>query len=100
MKKMTVKMPEVAMCGVSECAYNNGELCCAHAITVGDMDNPQCDTYLNSDTHVKASNPIPAGVGACKVSACYHNKEFSCMADSIEVDHGSDPADCMTFKKR
>jgi hypothetical protein len=100
MTKMVIEMPEVAMCAVTKCAYNIEDACCAHAITIGDKENPRCDTYLGGKKHVSSPGSLPAGVGACKVDVCFHNKDFECMADCIQVDHASHSADCITFKRR
>lgn len=100
MKKMTIEMPEVSMCGVEECAYNEGKKCCAHAITIGDLQNPRCDTFFNSKSQIHMACSMSAGVGACKVSSCAHNTALECTAAKIQVDHGRDPADCKTFKKQ
>lgn len=97
--KLTIVMPDVRACSVTECAYNGEGDCHARAITVGDGIHPACDTFCPSDTHVGAPSH-PAGVGACKVSACVHNRDLECEAEAIQVDHHNAHADCITFEQR
>jgi len=91
----TIKMPVVSECVIAECAYNANKSCHAIAITIGDGDRPMCDTFFKSPKHggIKAT----AGVGACKVSACCHNTDFECGADSIQVGNEKNLGKCMTF---
>lgn len=95
--KLTVLVPEVAGCTVDRCAYNAGGACHARAITVGDGDHPRCDTYLAHGAHTRATGK--AGVGACKVTACRHNRELECEAEAIHVSTHSGHADCLTFAR-
>jgi hypothetical protein len=97
--KLTVVMPEVRACAVSECAYNAEGDCHAKAITIGDGAHPACDTFCPSDGHV-TSGSTRAGVGACKVAACVHNQDLECTAATIQIDHHRGHADCMTFEPR
>lgn len=94
--QITVDMPVVSECAVTECAYNNSQACHAKAITVGDGANPGCDTYLGSASHTRRSSGT-AGVGACKVSHCKHNDDFECQAESINVGFESSQVHCLTF---
>ncbi|AOS97162.1 hypothetical protein AUP74_01731 [Microbulbifer aggregans] len=87
-------MPEVAKCAISQCAYNTDSSCHARAITIGDGDNPGCDTYFRNKKHTRSNRS--AGVGACKVSACNHNEDFECCADSIDVGEQGGEVKCMT----
>jgi len=92
----SVEMPVVTECAVRECAYNVDEHCHARAITIGDGLNPACDTFVRSPEHydeVKA-----AGVGACKVSTCVHNRNLECEASSIRIGYQDDRPKCMTFR--
>jgi hypothetical protein len=94
-----IEMPLVTECAVRECAYNSGQHCHARAITIGDGLHPACDTFVLSREHcddgVKA-----AGVGACKVSTCVHNRHLECEAPSIRVGYHDDHPDCMAFAER
>jgi hypothetical protein len=92
-------MPKVVQCEVEDCAYNQDSECHALAITIGDIDNPMCDTYCPGTG--KGGDPTSlAGVGACKVTICAHNKAFECGMRTITVGwKGNDP-DCLSFKKR
>ncbi|GAA5524794.1 hypothetical protein Maes01_01353 [Microbulbifer aestuariivivens] len=87
-------MPEVSKCVISQCAYNADESCHARAITVGDGDNPDCDTYFHNSSHTHSHRT--AGVGACKVATCDHNQDLECCADSIEVGEQEGEVRCMT----
>lgn len=97
--KFTIEMPDVASCGVERCAYNVEGGCHAKAITVGDGIHPGCDTFTLSQRH-SAGEVVSAGVGACKVAICKHNRELECEARSIrvDVDEDKDEAACVTFE--
>ncbi len=99
MKMLSIEMPLVGGCSVSECVYNLDQSCHARAITVGDGVSPGCDTYFNNRVHAKEKQRT-AGVGACKVSACQHNNDFECGADSIQVSHVGADVNCVTFLPR
>ena len=96
--KITLEMPRVGACKVSECAYNRDQACHARAITIGDTSVPKCDTFFASGDHCKARDV--AGVGSCKVSGCMHNEDFECSAENIRVDHSGSDVLCMTFERR
>ena len=93
-------MPKVTECTVSDCAYNNNQVCKTIAITVGDSSGKQkCDTFFQSAVHGGIQD-ITAGVGACKISDCSFNKELECSAEKIRVGFEDGEADCLTFEKR
>jgi hypothetical protein len=97
--RVTLEMPAVLTCDVSECAYNVEAACHARAITIGDGVHPGCDTFLRGSarhTH-RGEN---AGVGACKVTGCRHNDDFECTAVSIGVGMERGSVNCMTFEAR
>lgn len=94
-----MKMPKVKECQVERCAYNQGKMCHALAITVGDDDEPRCDTFFeNAEKGGERSGS--AGVGACKVATCEHNQGFECHASAIQVGMMHDEAECLTFEPR
>lgn len=97
--KVTIDMPHVLTCEVTECAYNDGQACHARAITVGDGVHPGCDTFFVDDVHVRDVTVV-AGVGACKVSACRHNRDYQCRTEAIRVGVHEQHGDCMTFDPR
>lgn len=104
MKTLSISMPVLQNCSVSECAYNVENGCHAKAITIGDNDIPACDTYLcisapAGGSHV-SDHSHPAGVGACKVDVCRHNKDYECMAEAISVGHRIDLISCLTYAPR
>ena len=94
----TLELPQVSECVVRACAYNAGGNCHARAITVGDGVHPGCDTFVESTRH--CDGEAPAGVGACKVSVCIHNRDLECTADAIRVGYHGDHPDCLTFQSR
>ncbi|MCZ7680602.1 MAG: DUF1540 domain-containing protein [Sandaracinaceae bacterium] len=94
--KFVIDMPNVASCAVRQCAYNVDGSCHAKAITVGDGVQPGCDTYLRSRRHTETA--AHAGVGACKVEACRHNRDLECAAGSIRVDRRGGNPSCVTFE--
>lgn len=99
MDKITIEMPKVKKCSVEDCGYNNGCACHAKAITVGDYENPGCDTFLDSQNHAKETHRN-AGVGACKVEICQYNDDFECSADKISVGFRDGKINCLTFKAK
>jgi hypothetical protein len=97
--KITIEMPQVSACEVTECAYNVERGCHARAITIGDDVHPGCDTFFTSTKHASHYKKT-AGVGACKVSGCTFNEEFECMADAIEVGFQGGDINCLTYTPR
>lgn len=96
MKKLTIEMPLVSQCDVNNCGFNVNHTCHAKAITIGDLENPGCDTFFEASRHNKETKRI-AGVGACKVSACKYNNDFECNADAIAVGFSKHKINCLTF---
>ncbi len=77
--QIALEMPDVA-----ECAYNVDKHCHARAITIGDGDNPGCDTFLTASHHTRNANRV-AGVGACKVVNCRYTSVITSAWDSSRV---------------
>jgi len=96
--KVRNEMPAVGSCEVTQCAYNVSKNCHARAITVGDAQNPNCDTYLGIPQRSRETQRI-AGVGACKVTGCKFNDDFECSAESILVGYRGTRINCLTFSK-
>jgi hypothetical protein len=99
MNKITIEMPMVSKCMVSECSYNSSSKCHARAITIGDSIHPGCDTFLAGASHTKQAKLV-AGIGACKTASCKHNEDLECMAESVQVGMVRSEANCMTFAMR
>jgi len=97
--KVTNEMSPVRQCGVTNCAYNVTRSCHAKAITVGDSDNPGCDTFFEHKGHNRETLRI-AGVGACKVASCKFNDDFECTAESINIGRAGIGANCLTYARR
>ena len=97
--KMTLNMPIVTTCKVSDCAYNLNDMCSARAITIGNGVHPGCDTFFSNNTHTHQYNEL-TGVGACKVSTCVHNAEFECSAENIVVGRNKSGICCLTYELR
>ena len=95
--KLNVLVPEVSSCGVAGCCYNAEASCHARAITIGDGSNPGCDTYMAAARHT--SDRTQAGVGACKVTVCKHNRDYECQAEAIRVEMRRGEAGCVTFER-
>lgn len=91
-------MAEVAECTVPECVYNRGSRCFARAITVGNGEHPECDTFYSSHNHTPKHAQL-AGVGACKVHECVHNRDYNCDAQRIYVGYRDNEISCLTFRK-
>ena len=99
MNEMKIEMPLISQCTVESCSYNVNHGCHAKAITIGDLDNPGCDTYFNGHEHCTEKTRT-AGVGACKVSACQHNSDFECSAATIKVGFSNENIQCLTYKTK
>lgn len=99
MKHMTLDMPIVSACLVSECAYNVNNNCHARAITIGNSLHAGCDTFFERSGHTKAAART-AGVGACKSTNCMHNEDLECMADTIQVNRSGQEVNCITYSAR
>ncbi len=41
---------------------------------------------------------MTAGVGACKMSKCSHNKDYECIAQSVTVGMQKGQPDCLTYE--
>lgn len=93
---VTVDLPDVSDCFVSDCAYNRDERCQARAITIGDGTHPACDTFCRADAHVSDAHRV-SGVGACKVASCRFNSDLECQAPAISVGYRHDRQCCLTF---
>lgn len=96
---MTIDMPVVSACSITDCAYNTDERCHAKAITIGDGDTPHCDTLFCGSPSVKSVRQ-QAGIGACKVSSCSYNDDLECSANSITVGLADDSVKCLTYSTR
>lgn len=96
--KMTLDMPVVSHCYITNCAYNRDRSCHARAITVGDGVHPGCDTFFDNASHTHEALRR-AGVGACKVTGCNYNEDFECNAGQIEVGRNRNDIYCMTYSR-
>jgi len=99
MKTLTVEMPLIAQCSVTQCAYNQDRNCRAKAITIGDSHHPGCDTFFTSPVHTRERSRT-AGVGACKVSSCRYNDDLECTAEKIAVNQVAGDVRCTTYAPR
>ncbi|MCY9783342.1 DUF1540 domain-containing protein [Nocardiopsis sp. EMB25] len=89
-------LPVVNSCSADACAYNTDHNCHALAITVGESEHAQCDTYVNIPA--QGGDPVSTGhVGACKMSDCQHNVRLECQAPGIAVGYVSNQVDCLTY---
>ncbi len=93
-----MKESKVLKCDVENCAYNLDGICHARSITVGDEQNPKCDTFFNYSE--KGGDSPCANVGACKVTSCTFNSSLECQASEINVGLKDDEADCLSYKAR
>jgi hypothetical protein len=88
-------MTRIAECSVTECAYNTGRACRAIAITVGNSDLPMCDTFHVAREH--SAEHGHAGVGACKIAACLHNRQLECHAGNVLIGKLEARVRCITY---
>ena len=96
--EMVIDMTEVTACDVEACMYNKHCLCHAKAITVGGMNDHQCDTMFYATSHTHRTEV--AGVGACRVRNCINNDDCECQAECIGVTFNGDKADCTAFSQQ
>lgn len=89
-------MPQVKLCNAAKCAFNKDNACHALAVTIGDDLIARCDTYLVNGSHGGILSEI-AGVGACKMEDCTHNKGLYCRAPAIEVKYTKNGPVCATY---
>ena len=94
-----MQMPHVQTCDMTDCAYNKHRQCHAKAVTIGDEQDPMCDTFWSrKDTKGTAGDPTRMGhVGACHMSTCLYNDRLQCAAEGVTVGHRNKTAQCMTF---
>jgi hypothetical protein len=95
---MTMKMPMIIDCKMTECAYNTNKKCHAMAITVGGPA-PLCDTFIKRGQKGGVQE-MNGSVGACKVETCSFNNSLECTAEGIHVGVHADHAECDTFSPR
>lgn len=92
---MQMEEGHVLTCMVTECSYNQNEVCFAPQIDVGDM-HPTCDTFTKAQ-----AQPVTQGmpdVATCNVTECKFNQSKDCMAPGITVSNHSGHADCFTYR--
>jgi len=94
-----MEMAKVIKCEVADCVYNMDNCCRTMAVTIGDGNNPMCDTFCHSTIKGGDSASL-AGVGACKVSACKYNQKFECQSPGISVGYCEQEPDCLTFESK
>ncbi|MBB5158436.1 DUF1540 domain-containing protein [Saccharopolyspora phatthalungensis] len=92
-----MEMPLVNRCTAENCAFNREMTCHALAITIGDPEHAQCDTFCSAP--VAGGDPAAVGhVGACKMVDCRYNLHLECQAPGISVGYGPDIVDCLTYQ--
>ena len=98
---MTMQMPKISACDVTNCAYNQNKQCHTPAITVGGPEDvcACCDTFMEASQKGGVSD-MTGAVGACKVEPCTYNKSLECSAPGIKVGLHEGHADCVTFQRR
>ena len=99
MGQVLTEMQMVSKCDIKNCGYNVSNNCHAKAITIGDDENPGCDTFFQTKSHSRELKRI-AGVGACKISGCQYNNDFECTADSVSVGIADGKINCLTFSSK
>jgi len=106
------RIPLVRLCEVTDCGFNEANMCHAAAIQVGDqlgtapestqvaVQDPRCDTYTSRPgAHLGASD-LHAQVGSCRMETCRYNEGLRCTAEAIIVSHHDGHADCKTYHRR
>jgi hypothetical protein len=91
-------LPVISECSAESCAYNSDHTCHAAAVTIGDVSEPVCDTFMTAD--VQGGEPSVTGrVGACKMADCRHNDGLECHAPAIAVGSEQEQVDCLTYER-
>lgn len=93
-----IPMAVVAECTVPECVYNRASRCHARAITIGNGDHPQCDTFHCAHNHPQDDAP-PTGVGACKLVSCHFNHHYNCEAERVYVGATPGGPGCLSYRR-
>jgi len=73
---VVMEMSKVTKCKVSDCAYNENDICHAEVITVGEGRPPRCLTFQLSST---------ARGGDSQISSHRFNADLQCQAPEIFV---------------
>lgn len=92
-----LSMSTVAECLIAECVYNRGSRCLARAITIGNGEHPECLTVHCHAGHVP-KQAVRAGVGACKVKRCLHNRDYHCTAERVYIAYSGNEVACQSFR--
>lgn len=90
--------PPILACTVHSCVYNEGKLCHASSIHVG-QEHPACDTFRPGVGGSEIESP-QGNVGGCNVLLCRYNTDLACGAPGVTVDWHENHADCETFVPR
>lgn len=94
---MELNLPLVENCSAKECSFNEESVCHAAAVTIGNSNNANCDTFVN----LEIKGGIEGGqamVGACKENDCKWNENLECTSkDGVQIEISGNVASCMTF---
>lgn len=92
-----MEMTPIAACNVSQCVYNQQNLCHTPGINVG--HHAECNTYFWGNPKGGLVE-IKGGIGACQASECRFNQQLECRASNINVSTHNGHADCHTFQPK
>lgn len=94
-----MEMPLIQSCDMTDCDYNKHKQCHAMAVTIGDADNPMCDTFwVTEGAKAKAGDPKQMGrVGACRMNQCTYNDRLQCTSEGITVRQRERNPMCQTY---
>jgi len=96
---MSMEMPRINDCTARDCSYNRTLTCHTPAITVGKQEKQICVTYLKSELP-GGDDSVIAGIVACKIYMCLHNRDLVCAAESLQVRLKEGHPVCQTYKNR
>ena len=103
-------MPNLT-CSVTNCQYNNQNMCTLDDIKVGNRDSNTsietvCDSFCQRNANYTsefASMDSQAKLRAdieCSAGHCYFNQNFDCTAQKVCIDNSTkNSSQCATFKK-
>lgn len=85
----------VLTCAVTNCSFNENEVCYAAGIDVGETE-PVCDTFTTAPVY-RSPEGMP-DVSLCNITQCRFNQDKDCAAPGITVAYHGNLAECMTFR--
>ncbi|MFA9375408.1 MAG: DUF1540 domain-containing protein [Lachnotalea sp.] len=99
-------------CNVSDCLYNDSNLCCQNDIKVAGEQAHSSDCTCCDSFHEKKQDSFSNSVGepsrptsvSCEADNCSYNENKLCLANQIGISgnnaHAPEQTQCATFRAR